>query len=60
VAALAAPRGVPIVAIGGITLDTASGVLAAGATSVCVISDLLAPDPGSRARAYVAALAPHT
>jgi len=33
--------GIPVVAIGGITLDTARAVLDAGASSVAVISDLL-------------------
>jgi thiamine-phosphate pyrophosphorylase len=43
-----------IVAIGGITLDTAAAVLAAGATAVAVIADLLATgDPEARVRAYV-------
>jgi thiamine-phosphate pyrophosphorylase len=51
-----AARGV--VAIGGITLDTAAAVLAAGATAVAVITDLLATgDPESRVRAYVERLA---
>ena len=50
----------PVVAIGGITLDTAGSVLAAGATSVAIISDLLATgDPRSRAAAYLRALGPH-
>jgi thiamine-phosphate pyrophosphorylase len=45
--------GVPIVAIGGITLDTAPAVWAAGATSVAIISDLLAGgDPRSRVASY--------
>ena len=44
----------PIVAIGGITLDRAREVLAAGASSVAVISDLFATgDPEARVRAYV-------
>jgi thiamine-phosphate pyrophosphorylase len=47
-------RGVPIVAIGGITLDTAAPVLRAGATSVAVISDLLAGgNPARRVAAYL-------
>ena len=47
-----------IVAIGGITLDTATDVLRAGATSVAVITDLLATgDPEARVRAFVARLA---
>jgi thiamine-phosphate pyrophosphorylase len=51
---LAAPRGLPVVAIGGITLDRAEGVLAAGAAAVAVISDLLSTgDPRGRVRAYL-------
>lgn len=52
----ASGRGRPIVAIGGITLERAPEVLAAGAASVAVISDLLAGDPETRARQYVAVL----
>ena len=45
---------VPIVAIGGITLARAPDALAAGATSVAVISDLFATgDPERRAREFV-------
>ena len=52
-AALAA-GGRPVVAIGGITLESAPAVVAAGAASVAVISDLLAGgDPAGRVRAYV-------
>lgn len=47
----------PVVAIGGMTLATAPAALDAGATSIAVISDLLADDPGRRARAWLAALA---
>ena len=44
----------PLVAIGGITLDRAAAVIAAGATSVAVIGDLFATgDPEARTRAYV-------
>ena len=39
--AYAAGRGKPIVAIGGITLDRASEVVAAGASGLAVITDLL-------------------
>ena len=46
----------PVVAIGGITLETAAAVLDAGATSVAVISDLLSGDPRSRVAAYAQAL----
>jgi len=44
----------PVVAIGGITADTAAEVSAAGADAVAVISGLLASgDPGRTARAYL-------
>jgi thiamine-phosphate pyrophosphorylase len=47
------PLGVPKVAIGGITLDNARQVIAAGADCVAVITDLFgAPDVGARARQY--------
>ena len=47
----------PVVAIGGITLDTAAQVVAAGASAVAVIGDLLTGgDPAGRVRAYLAAL----
>lgn len=53
----AAGRGKPVVAIGGITLERAPAVLAAGAWSVAVITDLLADnDVEARVRAYTAAL----
>lgn len=52
--AAAHTTGVPVVAIGGITLDTAPDVIAAGASAVAVITDLLyGANPGARARAYV-------
>jgi thiamine-phosphate pyrophosphorylase len=45
--------GVPKVAIGGITLDNAPQVIAAGADALAVISDLFdAPDVAARAQAY--------
>ena len=45
--------GVPRVAIGGITLENAPQLLAAGADGLAVISDLFdAPDIAARARAY--------
>jgi thiamine-phosphate pyrophosphorylase len=48
----------PLVAIGGITLETAPRVIAAGADAVAVIADLLsAPDITARARQYVETLA---
>jgi thiamine-phosphate pyrophosphorylase len=47
----------PIVAIGGITLDRARSVIQAGASSVAVISDLLAAgSPEARVREYLTAL----
>ena len=57
---LAASRGgavgLPVVAIGGITIDTAPQVIAAGAASVAVITDLVTADPESRVREYLAVL----
>ncbi|MYN67095.1 MAG: thiamine phosphate synthase [Acidobacteria bacterium] len=45
---------VPVVAIGGITLERAPEVIAAGAGAVAVIGDLLAGGrPSARAQAYV-------
>ena len=50
-------RGLPLVAIGGITLANASSVIQAGAHSVAVISDLLAEgDPEHRVRAFLSNL----
>ena len=47
-------RGLPLVAIGGITLDRAASVIDAGAASVAVIGDLLAGgDPEARVRAFL-------
>ena len=47
----------PIIAIGGITLDRAPAVIRAGASSVAVISDLLSTgNPASRVRDYLTAL----
>lgn len=47
----------PLVAIGGITLETAPQVIAAGADAVAVIADLVgAPDITARARQYVEVL----
>jgi thiamine-phosphate pyrophosphorylase len=58
--AAGAAAGRPIVAIGGVTLATAPQVLAAGASCVAVIGDLLVGnDPAGRTRAYVQALARH-
>lgn len=50
--------GLPIVAIGGITIETAPAAIEAGASSVAVISDLLATgEPAARVRAFLDALA---
>jgi len=47
----------PLVAIGGITLETASAVIEAGADSVAVIHDLMsAADPSRRANEYLKVL----
>jgi thiamine-phosphate pyrophosphorylase len=49
----AAQAGRPVVGIGGITLERAPEVLAAGAASVAVISGLLTDDPGQTVRAFL-------
>jgi len=50
-------RRLPLVAIGGITLERAASVVAAGATSVAVIGDLLATaDPEGQTRNYLRVL----
>ena len=55
----AAGRGKPIVAIGGITLERATDVVAAGASALAVISDILVhDDPETRVRAFLARLPP--
>ena len=44
----------PIVAIGGITLQSTPEIIESGADSVAVITDILgAPEPGVRARQYI-------
>ena len=51
-------RGLPVVAIGGITLQTAPAVIAAGASGVAVIGDLfVGGDPRERVAAYCRILA---
>ncbi len=51
---LASETDLPIVAIGGITLQTAPELWKAGVASVAVISDITnAPDPGMRMRQYL-------
>ena len=53
-AAVAGAAGLPLVAIGGITLDRACDVIEAGATSVAVISDLIVTgDPETRVREFL-------
>ena len=53
-ATLTRPRGRPLVAIGGITLERAPEVIEAGADAVAVISDLLnGEDLAARARAFI-------
>lgn len=54
--AAAASRGLPTVAIGGITLENARSVIDAGASSVAVISDLLNGDPEKRCREFLRVL----
>jgi thiamine-phosphate pyrophosphorylase len=55
-AAQTAAAGRPLVAIGGITLESARAVIDAGASSVAVISDLLGTGaPAARVRQYAAA-----
>lgn len=45
---------IPLVAIGGVTLDTAPSAIEAGAAAVAVISDLLTTgDPEARTRAFL-------
>jgi thiamine-phosphate pyrophosphorylase len=57
----AAARGLPLVAIGGITLDRAASVVEAGAASVAVIGDLLSTgDPEKRTQEFLARLASAT
>ncbi len=54
----ARPLGVPMAAIGGITIDNAGQLIAAGADSVAVITDLFeAPDIAAQARRYGALFA---
>jgi thiamine-phosphate pyrophosphorylase len=56
----ASARGIPLVAIGGITLDRAAAVIEAGAASIAVIGDLLATgDPEGRTRDFLARIPHH-
>ncbi len=53
----ARPRRLPVVAIGGITLERAADLVREGADSVAVIGDLLSGgDPEARVRAFVTRL----
>jgi thiamine-phosphate pyrophosphorylase len=49
-------HGLPTVAIGGVTIDNARSVIAAGAAAVAVISDLVSGDPEARCRAFLRTL----
>jgi thiamine-phosphate pyrophosphorylase len=49
----------PLVAIGGITLDRATGVLTAGADSIALITDIVtSQDPEARVKNWIEATAP--
>jgi thiamine-phosphate pyrophosphorylase len=48
----AAAGAIPVVAIGGITLARAPEVLAAGAASVAIVSELLRGDPAAMVRSF--------
>jgi thiamine-phosphate pyrophosphorylase len=52
-----APHGLPLVAIGGITLERAVATMASGADAVAIISDLITPRPDLRVREYLSRLA---
>jgi thiamine-phosphate pyrophosphorylase len=54
--AAAQPANLPIVAIGGITLERAPALIDAGAASISIITDLLTHDPELRARQFTTAL----
>jgi thiamine-phosphate pyrophosphorylase len=55
----ASGRGKPVVAIGGITLERAAEVVAAGASALAVITDILVEDDAeARVRAFHARLPP--
>lgn len=57
-AGVARAGGRPVVAIGGVTLERAPSAIAAGASAVAVIGDLLSTgDPAQRVRSYLEALA---
>ena len=54
--AVQAAAGKPVIGIGGVTIDNAAQVIAAGASGVAVIADLLRGDPGDRAARFLAVL----
>ncbi len=55
----AARSGLPVVAIGGVTLDNVGQLVAAGCPSVAVLGALnQPPEPGAAARAFLEALSP--
>jgi thiamine-phosphate pyrophosphorylase len=50
---------IPLVAIGGITLERAPGVFAAGADSIAIVSDVTQnADPDQRVRDWLALVGP--
>jgi thiamine-phosphate pyrophosphorylase len=51
--ALASPSHIPVVAIGGITLERVTSVWEAGAASAAVITDLVTDDPAARVAEFV-------
>lgn len=55
-AAVRAAAGKPVIGIGGVTVDNAAAVIAAGASGVAVIADLLRGDPAERAARFLAVL----
>jgi thiamine-phosphate pyrophosphorylase len=52
-AVLSAPAGLPVVAIGGITIDRAAEVIEAGASAVAVIGGVVGPHPDRLVHAYL-------
>jgi thiamine-phosphate pyrophosphorylase len=54
--AVRAAAGKPVIGIGGVTVDNAAEVIAAGASGVAVIADLLRGDPAERAARFLAVL----
>jgi thiamine-phosphate pyrophosphorylase len=55
-AAVRAAAGKPVIGIGGVTIDNAAEVIAAGASGVAVIADLHRGDPADRAARFLAVL----